>query len=911
MTWLRRLFGHKRLERELDKELSYHIERRTADLIAAGIDPQEAAYRARLEFGGGDQIKETCRDTRGTRWVQDLFQDSRYALRAMGANKTFTVLAILSLALGIGANSAIFSFMDAILLRSLPVADPQSLVLLNWHTQGREMHGMNRHADTYNDPNGGFSGGVFAYPAFELFRRNETVFSNVFAYQGAGDLNLTMKHRAEIVKGEYISGDYFRGLGTAPAVGRLPAPDDDRAGASPVAAVSFAWSQSHFENPADAPGQSILINNTAFTIVGVTPPEFFGADPGTNPDIYLPMHSNILLEPPNASSPVAGRYFDTNFEWVDVMARLRPGVSAVQAQAALSGEFSTWMRDSNTRRRRSDLPTLVVNEGGSGLGGLRRQYSTPLYVLLTLVGLILTIACANISNLLLARAASRRREIAVRLSMGAGRLRVIRQLLTESILLALLGGAVGVAFAMWGIRFLTLLLANGRANFTMHADLNWHVLAVVAGLSMLSGLLFGLAPAIQSTRMDVMPGLKESRTGESRAHSFSGFSLSRILVVSQIAITLLIVVAAGLFLRTLSNLESIQLGFNRENVLTFQLNARQAGHVDPEIVGFYSDLQRQFAAIPGVRRASLSEVSLIGVGSFFTPVQANGAESKGSSQILVVGGGFFSTMQIPILLGREIDDRDQTTASMVAVVNEAFAKKNFGDQNPLGQHLTMPLDCGKCDAEIVGMVANSRYGQLTGTFSPVVYFPFGHRIFGPVQGMLYELRTAGNPLLYADTVREIVHRADERLPVSNLKTQSAWIDQTINQEITFARLCTAFAILALTIACVGLYGTMLYNVARRTGEIGIRMALGAHRGRVVSMVLREVLLLGGIGLAISVPAALAASRLVRSFLFETTPNDPLALGAAVGILAVAVTLAGYLPARRAARIEPTVALRHE
>ena len=370
------------------------------------------------------------------------------------------------------------------------------------------------------------------------------------------------------------------------------------------------------------------------------------------------------------------------------MARLRPGVSAMQAQAALAGPFSEWARSADPKRRAEDVPTLVVREGSGGLDGLRRRYSKPLYILLTLVGLILSIACANIANLLLARAAARKREIALRLSLGAGRLRIIRQLLTESVLLAVLGGALGVAFAVWGIRFLTLLLANGRENFTLRAELNWHVLAVVAGLSLLTGVLFGLAPALQSTRMDFMPALKESRTGEARGHGFRRLSLSRILMVSQIAVTLLILVAAGLFVRTLSNLASIQLGFNRENVLTFQLNARQAGHKDPEIVAFYNDLRTQFSAIPGVRAASLSNHTLIGTGTSGTGVSVSGADAEGS-RILTVGTGFFTTMQIPMLLGREIDERDRPGSPMVAVVNEAFARRSFGDRNPLGQHLAL------------------------------------------------------------------------------------------------------------------------------------------------------------------------------------------------------------------------------
>jgi predicted permease len=381
-------------------------------------------------------------------------------------------------------------------------------------------------------------------------------------------------------------------------------------------------------------------------------------------------------------------------------------------------------------------------------------------------------------------------------------------------------------------------------------------------------------------------------------------------MVSQIAITLLILVAAGLFVRTLSNLASIQLGFNRENVLTFQLNARQAGHKDPEIVDFYGDLQKKFSGIPGVRAVSLSDHSLIGMGTSGTGISVSGGEPQDSS-VLSVGAGFFTTMQIPILMGREIDERDRQRSHMVAVVNENFAKRGFGDRNPIGQSISAGNMCPKCDIEIVGVSADSLYGDIKENAPPTVYLPFAQGAWGPVQGMVYEMRTAGNPLNYVHAVRDLVQRADGRLPVSGVRTQSAWIDQTINQEITFARLSTAFAILALLIACLGLYGSMSYNVARRTSEIGIRMALGAQRGRVVWMKHREVNLLAAIGLAISVPISLAASKLVDSFLYAMKPNDPLALTGAVLTLVTAAILAGYLPARNASRIDPMIALRHE
>ncbi len=904
---LRWLMRRPEREAELREEIQFHLEEEAGENESRGLTGDAAMRAARRELGNRALVEEDTRATWTWTFWEHLAQDIRYGLRTIAGNKTFSAMAILSLALGIGANTAIFSFLDSILLRALPVSDPQSLVILSWRTPRAEFNGSNRHDESYDDPHGGYIGGIFSYPAFEVLRKNERVFSSVFGYQSAGSLNLALGGHAELAHTEYVTGEYFRGLGTRPATGRLIAPDDDRAGAAPVAVISFALSERRFGGPAGARGQSVLINNLPFTVVGVTPREFFGADPDMPPDIYVPLHTSPILEPRDYT---AATYLDPYYDWIVPMARLRPGVSPKQAQAALAGPFREWALAANPGRRAEEVPALVVREGSGGLDGLRRQYAKPLYLLLTLVGLILSIACANIANLLLARAAARRREIALRLSLGAGRLRIIRQLLTESVLLAVAGGVCGVAFAVWGIRFLTRLLANGRQNFTLRAELNWHVLAVVAGLSLLTGVMFGLAPALQSTRLDLMPALRESRTGDRRGHRVRRLSLSRILVVSQIAVTLLILVAAGLFVRTLANLAAIRLGFNRENVLTFQLNARQAGHHDPEIVAFYNNLRTQLGAIPGVRAASLSNHILIGMGTSATEVSVSGAAPM-ASRILTVGADFLTTMQIPLLMGRGIDERDRLGSPMVAVVNQEFVRRSLGGRNPLGRRLTVPLECEQCEIEIVGVSANSLYGDLKGTPPPTVYLPFAQGAWGPVQQMVYELRTAGNPLDYVSAVRELVRRADDRVPLSQVKSQSAWIDQTINQEVVLARLCTAFAILALAIACVGLYGTMSYTVARRTGEIGIRMALGAQRGRVVRMVLREVVVLAGVGLAISLPAALAASRVVESFLFRMKPTDPLALVGAVVTLVSAALVAGYVPARSASRIDPMAAIRHE
>src|SRR5580693_9233651 len=619
------------------------------------------------------------------------------------------------------------------------------------------------------------------------------------------------------------------------------------------------------------------------------------------PEVYLPLHTNVLVDGARA----ARIYGDENFYWIEMMGRLRPGVSMAQAQAVLAPRFHQWVATTaTTDGERAKLPALILNPGAAGLGSLRRQYSKPLYVLLIMVGLILAIACANIANLLLARAAARRREMAVRLSLGAGRLRIVRQLLTESVLLASLGGLIGVAFAQWGIGALTVLLSTGQRNFTLHAELNWNVLGVTAALSVVCGLLFGLAPAMQSTRPDVMPALKDGRgVGPHHRH------VQHVLVISQIAISFLILVAAGLFVRTLNKLHSVQLGYARENILLFSLNARQAGHRDPEMATFYANLRQRFESIPGVTSATLSQSSILSAGMAGETYRGTikiGAVTIAGASVMVAGPRFLTTMQIPTLAGREIDGRDQAGSTPVAVISERLARTYFGNQNPVGRRITFQDE--KRDLEIVGVSGNVRYGGLK-EGSPMTVFAAASQ-FSPDR-VTYALHTAGDPLGYVKSVDEIVREADSRLPVTNVVTQSAEIDRTITQELTFAKLCTGFAVLALLTASVGLYGTMSYSVARQVGEIGIRMALGAQRGAVVWMVLRRVLLLAAVALAISLPAALIASRLVRSFLFETQPNDPRTLALAGVVLLSAAILAGFAPARRASRIDPLAALRHE
>jgi macrolide transport system ATP-binding/permease protein len=911
ISWWRQ---RRRKEDELREELQFHLEEEAEARRADGLADDQARWAARRDLGNVTWLREETRSLWTWTLLEQLVQDVRFALRTMRKNRAFTMLAMLSLALGIGANAAIYSFMDAILLRQLPVADPASLAVIKWRSRPFSMREQNgpefvlRSIDgsVYRD-SAGATAAIFPFPAFErLHETSAAVLSSLFAYQSAGRFNVMVRGAAEQATGQYVSGDFFRGLAVTPAAGRLILPDDDRLGAVPIAVISYAYSERRFSGAANAVGQPILIDNIAFTIVGVVPQEFFGVDPAANPEVYLPLRVRPQIDP-----SAADLYLAQNTYWLQMMGRLRPGVSLEQAQSVLASPFAQWVASTaTTDRERANLPVLRLEQGAGGLDSLRRRYSKPLYVLLAMVGLILAIACANTANLLLARATARRREIAVRLSLGAGRFRVIRQLLTESALLAVLSATASVAIAVGGIRVLTRLLANGREGFTLAVALDWRVLLITLAVALACGVLFGLAPAWQSTRPALIPALKDAGMRTPGARIRGGLrmpNMTQALVVLQVAISLLLLVTAGLFVRTLSNLQSVQVGFNRDNVLLFELNAPQAGYTQPGAAAFYADLRRRFAEMPGVRASTLSHASLISAGRSLA-LSVNGRSATGS-RVLGTGAEFFTTMQIPVLQGRQIDERDRAGSPPVVVVSDLFARTYF-DGDAIGRHIQL-LKPFFVDFEVVGVVASARYGGLKEDVPPVVYIPYAQVPFPPLRQMTFALRTDDDPLRHVSAVRETVRGVAPRVPVTNVKTQVGEIDQTINQEIIFARLCSAFALLALVIACIGLYGTMSYAVARRTNDIGLRMALGARRGSVIWMVLREACVLTAIGLVVSVPIALGASRLVESFLFNMKGNDPGSLGMAVVILAGAALAAGYAPARRASRINPLIALRQD
>lgn len=901
------LFRRSRIETDLQREIELHLEQLAKEHMAEGVIESEALDAAKREFGPVGLTKEECRDMRRVSFIEEPLRDLAFAVRVLRKSPIFTLTALLSLALGIGANTAIYSFMDAILMRALPIPDPQNLVISNWRAKGP--------SGVVHEEHGDGDAGMFPYPAFELLRNHNDVFSAIFGFADSGRLNLVIGNQAILGGGEYVSGNYFSTIGAPPTAGRLITDDDDHTGSSPVAVISYRVWQQGFNGAPSAVGQTILVNRKPFTVAGVTAPEFYGVNPRYSPDVFLPLHSVPYVDP-RAKNGGDHWFHGSNNYWVEMMGRLRAGVTLRQAEALMAAQFHIFVADTaSNEKERANLPELWLQEGGSGLTSLRRQYSKPLYILMGMTSLILAIACANLANLLLSRATARRREIAVRLSLGAGRWRIMRQLLTESVLLALLGGLMGLFVTAFGIRFLTSLLGagQGQEDLTLHAGIDNRILLFAIFVSIITGVVFGLAPALQATKLDVTPALKESRASATHTRRFGlPFGLSHVLLTGQIALSLLLVIAAGLFVRTLGKLHSVSIGFNTQKLLLFNLDAERAGYERRSAI-FYETLRQQFAILPGVRAATMTDIPLVAGPQSSTGISILGVpastERRLGTNVAVVGPGFFNTMQIPILIGRPIGEQDTANAPRVVVVNAVFAKKFFPGRSSIGQHFKFD---NTREVQIVGVARNSLYSSLKKEIPPVAYIPWAQPPPGwLIGGMYYEIRTVGDPLLLSNTIRQIVHQVNPLLPVADLATQAHYIDATLAPERTFADLCTCFGLLALLIACVGFYGTMAYAVARRTNEIGIRIALGAQRGSVIWLVQREVLVLSLTGLAIGLSVAWETARLVASFLFGVRPNDLVVFGVSAAILMTCTLAAGYAPAWRASRIDPMEALRHE
>jgi predicted permease len=854
-----------------------------------------------------------------------LSQDLRFAFRTMRRQVTFTTLAVLCLALGIGANTTIFSLMDSILFRELPVEAPDELVILQW-TARPAAEGVPWGMPTRGGlvaVESGLRSDSWPYPMFEQFAGSRELFTEVFGSQPVSQLSID-DGDFPMADGLYVTGNFFRALGLDARAGRLLADDDDRFDAAPAVVLSSAFGTERFGSPEAAVGRSIRINGVAFTVVGIAPPSFLGLDPEPPPDFYFPLRAGPLLvaasprlalpggEGPAAATLVGNTlvmYENPTFHWVSAWARLRSGVSREQVEARLRPQFDRFFAanvpDQDAPR---NAPQLQVAMGTAGLDGLRRTYGETLLVLFAMVAVILTVACASIASLLLERATARRREMAVRMSLGASRLSVIRQLLTESFVLALIGGAAGVALSIAGTRALASLLSVEGDGALFRADLNWSVLGVTLGVTLFTGLMFGLAPAVHATKVAVFPALKGSRSTPAGQALRGRVTFGQVLVVAQIALSLVLLIGASLFAVTLMNLRTTDLGFNQDGLLLANVDATRAGLDGSAVKSFYSRLRERVRQVPGVDNASLSWTVLAGGGPYVRAVTVPGRSTRDVDiNVQVVGHSFFETMQIDILAGRSIADFEVDASEAVAVVDRAFADAFFPDGDAVGRTIDVQ-DEGQL--RIVGVSENARHDLVRGDARPVVYYTYmwdPHPLFS----LVLELRTRGDALAYAETLRAIVRELNPEVRLSSIRTQAANTDRTISREILFARLSNTFALLALVIACAGLYGTVSHAMARQTPETGIRIALGATRGRVLRHALRQVLGLGLAGLGVGVPAALLAARYIETFLWGVAPHDPLILGGAALAVLAAVAAAGYAPASRASKIDPMAALRSE
>jgi predicted permease len=908
---LRGLFLKRKMERDLEDEIRSHLDMQIEDNLRLGMSPEEARYEALRKFGGVEQVKESYRDRRSLAVVDSTLQDLRYALRMLRRSPGFAVAAALLLALGIGANTAIFSVVDAVLLKSLPVKDPEQLVLLN-----NTKTGMYRN--------------LFSYTAYEQIRDQDRTLSGVLAYY---PLRLTVNVDGQpesAITGQLVSGSYYQVLGVGAALGRTIVPEDDREpGEHPVCVISHGYWQRRFGRDPGVVGKTIQLGGYSFTIIGVTPPEFFGTEVGSAMDISAPLMMQQQVWP--GSRSIVAEEWDR----FRLMGRLRPGVMLEQAQASLGLLYQRYIADyiarwsprnskAKAEANQRKHERLIVAFGSQGLSALRQQFSQPLFVLMCVVALVLLVACANVAGLLLARGVARRKEIAVRLALGAGRLRLVRQLLTESVLLSGLGSLLGLLLAWWGTRLLLPLLSQGDIPIHLSLNPDLRLLGFTAAVTVATSLLFGLAPAFVATRVDLQSTLKQDSPGVSGRRALS---FSRVFVIAQVAMSLLLLVGAGLFVRSLQKLQQVETGYTRENVLVLKLEpvgSDLKGLVLPKLTALYDELLRRVEAMPGVRQASFVGYSPISRREWLVMGESPG--SRNWPQLYVEGHlhqfgaeiafnfmqvypNSFATLGIPLVAGRDIGPQDTGRSKPVAVINESMARRFFGHENPIGRRFSYDAS-GAAEMEIIGVVKDAKYISLRQEGRPMFYVPFAQ--LGTSMGqMTLVVRTTGETAPIAAAIRREARALDPRMPRFEVETLAAQLDASLTQERLVATLSSVFGLLALVLVCIGLYGVLAYDVARRTHEIGIRIALGANARQIARLVLGETLWLVGIGIVIGLGATWAATRWVSSLLFGLQPHDPLTIGLAALVLLAVAAVAGYLPARRASRVDPLVALKYE
>jgi predicted permease len=897
-SWFRATAHRDSLESRMDEELAFHLEVRIEDLIRSGLSREAATRAAKVEFGSTLTQKEEMRASLGLRWWDDLRADLRYAMRMLANAPGFTLIAVGSLALGIGANTAIFSTTKAALLDSVHVSRPHQLRLLEWQIRGNQQPMASLYGGLDLSDTGNLRSTAFTYAAYQALQRDHSAFESLVAFFLTSHMDVAWDDEVDSTNVEYISGNFFPVLGVPAIAGRTISPGDDQIGKSQVAVVSDAFWSAHFARSPRAIGKVLTVNGVAVTIIGVAPPDFDGLYFYQHPSIMLP----ISLEPTISGGWSNSRMGDADTAWLRIAGRIRHGISNSQAEAALTSilqqTFKTTLRQ-NRKHQSLDTLKLLVTPGNQGENPWRHQFAQIDGILTVMIALVLLLACANLANLLLARAIARQRELSLRMALGAGRGRLLRQTFTEALLLALLGSIAGAAVGYASRDVAPLLLGQPKPGF------DWKVIGFTLCLTLFTALLCGSIPAWHAVRTDAQNALREtSQMTAKRTRTF----LAKFFVTMQIGLATLLLVGAGLFIRTLYNLSSVELGFEPQRILLFELAlpaSKFSSTADRATA--YQQLEERLSAIPGVISTTVSTDRLIAgdtsTSNFDVDGQPAGEKVAWEN---IVGDHFFQTMGIPMLSGRSFERQDTPTTGRVAVINRELANQFFRGQNPIGH--TFNSD----HTRIIGICGNTRFRSLRDN-APPTYYLFSGQVadYGPGQEMTFAVKTATNPDSVAASVRKVVHDFRHDLIIAHIRTQEELIHNSLQQERTFASLSTGFGFLALTLASIGIYGIMAYNVSRRTNEIGVRLALGAQARQILTMVLGEASWLAIAGVAVGLGAALLLTRFLKTMLFGLKPTDPLTiLGAGATLFAVAL-LAGFIPARRASRVEPMQALRHE
>jgi len=912
-TWWRVVFQGGEMSRQVQEELAFHVESYAAELERRGVPHDEALRRARAELGSVAARREDCRRAWGARWLDELRGDLRYALRMLAKSPGFALIAIGSLALGIGVNTVIFTAAQHMLLDRLTVPHPEQLRLLGWSqptNNGAVVQIWGWWDDRADQTSVSTS---FSYPVYEQLRRQNRSMEELLAFKPLGGQTLTVNGKPEALDAEMVSGNYFSALDVRPELGRaIDEADDGAPGSGPVAVISDGYWTTHFGRNADVIGKTLLVNTVPLTIVGVAPKGFTGASSAQGtPVVFFPMSMQPQVSPsPFNAARNPSLLTNTEHWWVLVMARAKAGMPDRTAAAELSVTLDAAVRATMPVNGKT-IPRLLLKDGSRGQNPSAEEMAKPLTVLMGLAGFVLLLACANLANLLLARASARQREMSVRMAMGAGRWRVVRQMLTESLMLSLLGGAAGLTLAYAVRNGIPRLLSNAWLPPAFSARFDWRILGFAIGISVLTGLVFGLAPAWAATRVEVSSGLKDS--AQTTTHRRRGLA-GKALVALQVALSMVLVVVAGLFTRTLMELGHVNLGFRPDNLLLFTIVPPQARYPDAATTPLYRQLEEKLASVPGVERETLLEEPLISGNAdtnTFVPEGAPRKKDGDNPSVLMnnVGAGFFQTFGIPIVAGRGFDATDTETSRKVAVINAALAKKYFPNVNPIGRTFVEGYH-EPVQMEIVGVCGDTKYYDLRNQAEPIFYLPYRQRQHGISQAT-FVLKTRMDRAVLMEAVRKAVASVDGNLPLMNVRTQDEQIAAKMRPERIFADLTVGFGVLALVLAAIGIYGMLAYTVSRRTSEIGIRMALGARPAMVLGMVLREATWIASIGLVAGTAAALGLGKLVASLLYGLRWWDPATLAGSGALLALVALGASWIPARRAAGVDPMTALRHE